>query len=242
MATRQYVDIYQGNRMADWQAYKKWAASFDGISQVAIKVSEGSSEVQDSTHQKNAIAAGIDHIIWYHFARPDLNPGWQGAQAEVNHFRANLPVMRPQDYVMLDYEGFPGVDDAPWRPDWAWDWLHLMSEDAKLPTSHVALYSYESFIVRLLQYAPLVQFPLILARYNASKSASPIPPVPTPWKSMLAWQFSDHQQVPGGVGYLDCNLWFGGSVQPPAPPPFQPDVAGAVLDLQAALQKLTGKQ
>lgn len=240
MTTPQYIDIYQGNSMSDWQAYKKWSAQFDGISRVAIKVTEGTGGIQDRKHIDAAQQAGIEQIIWYHFARPDLNPGWQGAQNEVNFFREHLPTLRSQDYVMLDYEGFPGVPDAPWKADWAWDWLHLMAGNAGIATSRVALYSYESFIVRLLQYEPLAQFPLILARYNASKSDSPLPPVPTPWKSMLAWQFSDHQQVPGAVGYVDCDLWFA-STPSPVPPPFQPDIQGAIVDITSALKKLTGK-
>jgi GH25 family lysozyme M1 (1,4-beta-N-acetylmuramidase) len=230
-----YIDISAANpSLSDWPAYKKWCSQWDGISRVAIKVTEGTGYVSAADHARQAQAVGIDSILWYHYARPDLNPTWQGAQNEVNFFRSHVPAIRASDYIMLDYEGFPGVPDGPWLPDWAWDWLHLAVEDMNIPASHVAIYSYGDFIARKLQYSPLASFPLIYAAYNAQKVETPVPAAPKPWSSFLAWQYSDHAQVPGVVGYVDVNQWHG--IVTPPPPPI--DVAGAIADLQAALKKL----
>jgi GH25 family lysozyme M1 (1,4-beta-N-acetylmuramidase) len=233
----QYIDISAANQpLSDWHAYKQWSAQADGMSPVAIKLTEGTGYVSLANHAAQAQANGIDSIIWYHYARPERNPGWQGAQSEVNFFKSHLPAMRASDYVMLDYEGFPGEADTAWLPDWAWDWLHLFSEDASIAANRVSLYSYQNFIARKLQYEPLAGFPLILAQYNASKSDTPVPAIPAPWKTALAWQFSNHQQVPGVVGFVGCNLWL---AAPPVHPPTV-DIPGAITDLKSALAKLGG--
>jgi len=235
-----YIDISASNPpLTDWAAYKAWSKQGDGVSRVKIKVTEGTGYVSAANHIAMAQQVGIDSIIYYHYARPDLNPTWSGAQAEVNFFRAHLPSLRPADFVSLDYEGFPGVPDGPWLPDWAWDWLHLFSGDAHFPALHTMLYSYLDFITRKLQYSPLASWPLELAQYNANKTSSPVPSAPAPWSAatMAAWQYTDHQAgVPGVVGYVDSNVWLHPVAAVPTPPAI--DVPGAIADLQAALKKL----
>ena len=232
--TPEYPDISDYQTVTDWAALRAWTAQWDGVSRIAIKLTEGTSEVQSGRLAAGAVAAKFDLILWYHFARPDLNPNWAGAQAEVDHFRSVLGkyIRADRDYVMLDYEGAPGADSALWLPDWAWDWLHIVAGNENLPTTRCTLYSYQAFIAAHLQLQKLANFPLILARYT-----SVTPPVPSPFPAYLAWQYTSTGVVPGIAGNVDINRWYGPKVAPPVtlpPPTPAPDLIAIKTDLQAA--------
>lgn len=231
----QYVDISNHNGPLDWPTYKQWAAQWDGISRVCIKLTEGTGFVDPADHFARALDAGIDMIIPYHYARPDLNPGYEGAQREVDFFRSVLKDrLRPQDFAMLDYEGYPGKPNAPWRADWCWDWCHIMAGNAGLSTDKVIIYSYASFITTMLQDPQLATFPLVYANYNHFAG---LPPAPKPWSRFIAWQFSASATVPGVPGKVDCNQWIG--LPPlPTPPPPGPDLAAIKAGLLTAAQQI----
>lgn len=234
----QYIDIshHNANRTAEqWQRYKEWSASVDGVSRVSLKLTEGTAFVDPSNHYAMALEAGINIILPYHYARPDQNPGYDGAQREVNFYRQTLAGrFRESDMIMLDYEGSPGVPSSQYPPDWAHDWLHIASGNQGIPASRAWLYSYDNFIRTNLQYGPLADFPLIYARYVSAPLT--LPPCPPPWSVYAAWQWtSSATNVPGfdGAEPIDVNIWT--SVPPPAPGPDLAKIKSDLLIAQAAI-------
>src|SRR5579884_1492601 len=113
----QFVDIsaYQGT--IDFSAYRKWAASFDGIARVAMKSSEGTGFIDPSfaVNRAKALEAGIDEIYYYHFARPDLG---NNPVDEANFMQSVVGAIRPQDMIILDYEVQSPLATARWALAW----------------------------------------------------------------------------------------------------------------------------
>src|SRR5690242_21813174 len=78
--TPQYVDVSSFQGAINWQQYKTWASQWDGISRVVMKSTEGTGYTDPRFHEyrAGALAAGIEVIGYYHYARPE----WNSAQAE----------------------------------------------------------------------------------------------------------------------------------------------------------------
>lgn len=201
MAVPQFADIsgYQGN--INWQEYKAWAASFDGVSRVSIKSSEGSgfTDPRFYLNRAGAIAAGIDIIIIYHYARPDLG---NSAGQEADWQTIVTGPLRKNDILMLDYE----VQTPQATADWAYQWLaRQQTKYGKSPT----LYASDGYIRAHLQDGRLAKFPLTLANWEYTPDERP--PCPPPWKNYMYLQFSDRASVPGIPTLVDCNVYLGAS-------------------------------
>src|SRR5215469_4945332 len=141
--TPQFVDISQWQSVAiDWDKYKAWASQWDGISRVAMRSSYGFG-YEDSNFDANraaALAAGIDVMIFYHYAYPQYN----GPQAEANWQAQVLGVMAPQDMIALDFEENTPAATA----EWARDWLYAQEVNTgKLPR----IYASSAYIAEHLQ-------------------------------------------------------------------------------------------
>lgn len=232
----QYIDIssWQPENI-DWQKYKAWSAAGDGVSRVCLRVDQGTGtpDALFQAHYNNAKAAGIDQFIFYHFPYPWLHPDWAGAQEEVTSFLGYLGNrLGPNDLLMLDWESYQGHTGPA---SWAWTWLHLCAEDAKVDASRVAIYANLSYIASNTQDSRLPAFPLIVAAWNGGTTP---PATPKPWTSLLAWQYTDKAIVSGVPEPVDANFFLQPAVPPVPVPPPAPDLAKVKALLEQALAAL----
>lgn len=226
MTAQQYVDIssWQSANI-DWQAYKEWSAKGDGISRVAIRASFGSgfTDTTFAVNRQGALEAGIDSIIFYHYAYPNLN----SASIESTWFRSVVGSIREADLLMLDFE-----EDVP-QAGAAWAYAWLINVQAAYPKNTVAIYSYPDFIARRLQSTQLTKFPLIYAKWTFDPNARPA--APYPWHDYLAVQYSDKaSNIPGFHENVDADVYVGPEIITQKLPVVQPAPTDPFI-LQAAL-------
>lgn len=195
----QFVDISSFQGAIDWVAYRAWAAQWDGIARVAMKATEGVgfTDPQFGANRAGALAAGIDTILYYHFARPDLG---NSATDEANWCRNVVGNTRSSDQIVLDLEVGNGT------AQWAYSWLQTTQQ---LTGRTPALYGPIFYIQGQLQYAPLAAYPLWLADWTFDPNARPA--APAPWAAYEAIQYTDKAtNIPGIQGNVDCNVFIGG--------------------------------
>jgi GH25 family lysozyme M1 (1,4-beta-N-acetylmuramidase) len=206
MTTPQFADLSQFQPAnIDWQAYKQWSAQGDGISRVALRSSYGVGykDVHFAQYRQGALNAGIDQIIFYHYAYPSLNPALLEANSQFNIVGS----VRPQDILILDFE--ENVDAA--NSAWAFTWLtqQELNYGGKLP----GIYASSAYIQQRLQDARLARYPLWLANWQFTPDERP--PVPKPWASYEFVQYTDRAtNVPGIQGTVDADIFLGVTIQP----------------------------
>jgi GH25 family lysozyme M1 (1,4-beta-N-acetylmuramidase) len=190
------ISLFQGN--VSWPEYTAWARSFDGTARVCMKATEGVGFI-DSRFEANrteAMAAGVEQIIYYHFARPDLG---NSAIAEADYFQRVVGSIRENDLVMLDYE----LTKPQFTSEWAFEWLS--HQEANYGGKPPTFYSYDAYIRERMQDARLAVYPLILANWQYTPNERP--PCPPPWKEYLALQYSDKATIPGIAGPVDADVY-----------------------------------
>jgi lysozyme len=197
--TPQFVDISVFNPASiDWQAYKAWSASGDGVSRVAMRSSYGTGYADShfAEYRAGALAAGIDQIIFYHYSYPEVN----NANAEANWQHQVVGQVRPQDVLMLDYEENAGQATF----EWALTWLQTQEGNyGKLP----GIYASSYYISQHLQDARLARYPLWLANWQYTPDERP--PVPAPWSQYEWVQYTDRAAIPGMAGTVDADIFLG---------------------------------
>lgn len=192
----QFVDISEFQLNIDWGAYKTWSNC------VAMKATEGNGFTDPSFHDHwtGALAHGIDRIIIYGFARPDLG---NDPVVEANWMHRVVGEIRPGDIIALDYE----VEHPLATADWAYRWLVQQSQN--YPGNQIIIYSADYYIRTRLQDIRLAQFPLWLARWTYDANSRP--PCPPPWSSYEGLQYSDSAvNIPGIPGEVDADVFLGG--------------------------------
>jgi GH25 family lysozyme M1 (1,4-beta-N-acetylmuramidase) len=199
MTAPQFVDVssFQGN--IDFMAYAAWSRQWDGIARMAVKATEGTGFIDPhfQLYRQSAIDAGVDVLLLYHFARPDLN----SAVAEANFMHSVVGGIRDSDLLILDYEQNTNLATATW----AFTWLATQEANyGKLP----GIYASTAYIRENLQLNSLSRFKLWLADWRFTPDERP--PVPFPWSSYEFVQFTDKAtNVPGVPGVVDCNIFLG---------------------------------
>lgn len=197
--TPQFVDMSEWQpQNIDWQAYKAWSAQGDGISRVALRSSYGSTYTDSNfkLYQASALAAGIDQILYYHYAYPQYNT----PQQEANRQKAVVGAIRPQDLLILDFE--ENTPNA--TAEWAYEWLVQQEANyGKLP----GIYASSAYILQRLQDSRLKKYPLWLANWQFTPDERP--PCPPPWTSYEFVQYTDKASIPGITGLVDCNIFLG---------------------------------
>lgn len=201
MAIAQFVDVSEWQPQdIDWQAYKQWSEQGDGISRVALRSSYGAGYVDKhfDAYRAGALAAGIDQIIYYHYAYPQHNI----ALIEANwQFNVVGQFMRPQDILILDFE--ENVPQA--TGEWAYEWL--VQQEANYLGKLPGLYASSAYIQQRLQDPRLARFKLWLANWQFTPDERP--PVPPPWTSYEFVQYTDKATIPGISGIVDANIFLG---------------------------------
>lgn len=134
----------------------------------------------------------------YHFARPDLNKGREGAIKEATFF-----------VDFLEENGFPGAgiicldfekpsNDANDDREWIEVFLKYIKDRTGIEPF---LYSYNSFISLPEIYSLSYQYPIWLADYR-SKYSLESPPMNVEW---YIWQYSGTGVIKGYNGCVDLN-------------------------------------
>jgi GH25 family lysozyme M1 (1,4-beta-N-acetylmuramidase) len=200
MTTPQFVDIssFQGN--IDFVAYAAWARQWDGIARIAMKSSEGTGFVDPLfvVNRAKALAAGIESIYCYHFARPDLG---NSAIAEANWQHSVVGNVRDSDILILDYEVASPKATAEWANEW------LVQQKANVGKTP-AIYASSAYIQEKLQLNVLSNFSLWLANWQFTPDERP--PVPAPWAKYEFVQYTDRAtNVPGIAGTVDADIFLG---------------------------------
>lgn len=202
MTVAQFVDISVFNPITiDWAVYKAWSAAIDGISRVAMRSSYGVGFVDAhlDRFRHDALAAGIDQIIFYHYSYPQFN----FPEAEADWQRRVVGAIRPQDMMRLDYEENAGQADSAW----ALGWLERQSQNYGKPAG---IYASSFYIENRLQDVRLAKFPLWLANWQYTPNERP--PCPSPWATYQFVQYSDRASVPGIPGLVDADIYAGGTI------------------------------
>lgn len=199
----QFADVsnYQGK--IDFAAYSKWSESFDGISRMAIKVTEGAVFIDPNfaANRAGALTAGIDEIYYYHFARPDLG---NSAVREASFMNSVVGAIRENDGIALDYE----VDSPLATAGWALAWLQ--AQEAGYGLNTVEIYASPAYIALHLQDPRLSRYKLWYAKWEFTPDERP--PAPAPWTSYKYLQYTDiASNIPGITGTVDADIFLGGN-------------------------------
>lgn len=197
----QFVDIsvYQPSTI-DWKAYRAWAAQWDGIARVSLRSSYGTGYTDQhfAAYRDGAISAGVDVIIFYHYAYPQYN----SAVAEADYQHQVVGSIRPNDVIMLDFE--EQVPEA--TAEWAYQWLARQEQNygGKKPT----LYANDAYIRQRLQDSRLARYPLTLANWQFTPAERPA--CPPPWSTYTYLQYTDKAtSIPGISGAVDADIYLG---------------------------------
>lgn len=199
--TPQFVDIsaYQPSTI-DWKAYRAWAAQWDGIARVGLRSSYGTGYTDQhfAAYREGAINAGVDVIIFYHYAYPQYN----SAVAEANYQHQVVGSIRPNDVIMLDFE--EQVPEA--TAEWTYEWLARQEQNygGKKPI----LYSNDDYIRQRLQDSRLARYPLTLANWQFTPAERPA--CPPPWSAYTSLQYTNKATtIPGIAGVVDADIYLG---------------------------------
>lgn len=205
--TPQFVDIsaFQSPNI-DWHAYRAWAAQWDGIARVSLRSSYGTGYIDQhfASYREGALKAGVDIIIFYHYAYPQFN----SATAEADYQHRIVGTIRPGDVIMLDYE--ENVPEA--TAAWAYQWLARQEQNygGRKPT----IYASDSYIRQRLQENRLTRYPLTLAHWKFTPTARPA--CPPPWSTYTYLQYSDKAtNIPGIPGAVDADIYLGPAMNIP---------------------------
>jgi lysozyme len=197
-----YADVSRFQGKIDWRKYAAWSRQGDGIARACIKATEGTGYVDPlfEANRRGALAAGIEMIIYYGYARPQ----WNAPKAEADWLAKVVGRLRDSDDLMLDYE--EKVREA--TADWSYKWLAKQESNyGKIPI----IYSYDAYIRQRLQDKRLAKYRLVLAKWSFHPTDRP--PCPPPWSKYEFLQYSDKAIIPGIAGPVDADIYLGGEVE-----------------------------
>jgi len=186
--------------VSNYQGHPVWpvVAKMGHVSGAFLKATEGTSFV-DPTFARNrveATKAGV-HVGPYHFAHPEKNDPVQEAVHFANVVgRLKVGELRP----VLDYEPPTSMTESH-----ALRWIQFFNHEIKQRLGVWPIfYSYPALIAHLGLKAP-VGAGLWLASYGVNDGKPHPTMVPTPWKKIVAHQFTSVGSVPGIAGHVDVD-------------------------------------
>lgn len=186
----------------DVSSYQK-VGTGDGAKDFLIcKATEGTGYVDSLCDKHYQRAKGKGKLLGvYHFARPDLNTGTNGAKAEAAYFVNNVKGYIKQAILVLDWEQ-PGTTG---QVSWAKTWL---DEVYRLTGVRPLIYMSASVVNGNNWSSISGNYGLWIAGYPNTYNVKN-PPAPTtgamPYK-IGAWKFWAIWQYSSGAGTLDYNV------------------------------------
>lgn len=187
------ISKYQGD--VDFNTFKN-NANF-----VICKATEGNgyTDPKLSRNQSEARRVGLP-IGYYHFARPDLK---NTPEAEAQYFLSKIGELQDGEVLALDYE--PQNQVQEWV-DWCKKWLDYVFDKTKV---RALIYMSESVVLRWnWQIVIDAGYGLWIAKYAVPRSPDTnLNKGKWPFAAMYQW--TSEQKVPGIVGNVDGNVFFG---------------------------------
>lgn len=189
----------RGCDISNWQGAPDFdAVKASGMEFVAVKASEGTSfyDPQFARNWAELRRVGLPRI-GYHFAQPDRS----SPEAQAAWFLACIQRgggLTEGDGLCLDMETGTGN-----LRDWTVRFLQTIEAAAGFKPW---LYSGEWFMAAhgLDGDETLATYGLWLAAYQSTQPATP-----APWPVLACWQYSSTSSVPGIVGPVDVDVFFG---------------------------------
>ena len=188
-----------GYDLSTWQGVGTGDSAKDFV---ICKATEGTGYVDPKCDKHYQRAKGKGKLLGvYHFARPDLNTGTNGAKAEAAYFINNVKGYIKQAILVLDWEQ-PGTTG---QVSWAKTWL---DEVYRLTGVRPLIYMSASVVNGNNWSSISGNYGLWIAGYPTQYNVKN-PPTPTtgamPYK-IGAWKFWAIWQYSSGAGTLDYNI------------------------------------
>ena len=204
------VSDYQGAGI-NWASVKA-----SGVSFAWTKATEGTSSTASTftVNEANAKAAGV-LIGAYDFARPDLDLGTAGADAEAARFWsvAHNYIKGGGTYLvpMLDIEQDPGssytkTSLSAWVNEWGQDIVNYAA--AANLTLRPGVCTYGTYAATWLD-STVTQWPLWIVSPNGQNPQTGAPTGTSPWATWNFWLYSTSNSVPGISGSVDGDVFNG---------------------------------
>lgn len=204
------VSDFQGSGI-NWASVKA-----SGVSFAWTKATEGTFSTASTfaVNEANARAAGV-LIGAYAYARPDLDLGTSGADAEAARFWSVA-----QNYIkgggtylvpMLDIEQAPGssytkASLSVWVNEWCQD---IVNDAAAVNlTVHPGVGTDSTYANTWLD-STVTQWPLWMTGGNGQSPQTNAPTGTSPWATWDFWQYSYTNSVPGISGSCDADVFNG---------------------------------
>lgn len=191
-------DFIVGNDVSEFQGSINWGTYKNNTNFVVAKLTEGNGYIDNwaGNNRQQARNAGLP-LGFYHFARPDLG---NAPEVEAEFFCGVLDgdPLREGEFLALDFEVSYG-DPVGWSKKW----LDAVSNhyDGIKPLVYLNQYLATNY-----DWTPVVDagYGLWLASYNPDGQGNT-----GKWPFMAMQQTSSSQQVPGIVGNVDRDVFFG---------------------------------
>lgn len=212
---------------------------------IITKATEGAGYVDPSCDKHYQRAKQQGKLLGvYHFARPDLNKGVDGARREAQFFVKNIKGYIKEAILALDYERAPYSDD----------WAYAFAEEVHKETGvWPMLYASASKINDFKWPKTAKECGLWIAGYPSKydvknppePSVSDMPYKPGDWKFWVIWQYtSSAGTLDRDIANIDRTAWMkyanpGGTTPAPTPAP-APAPAKKSVD-QIADEVIAGK-
>lgn len=168
-----------------------------GMDFCIVKATEGldftNTEFENQVEEFNRLLLGA-----YHFARPDIHGGTEGARAEAEAFLSaiNRSHFLGQGILCLDYELPVGTPEN--NREWIYTFLEKIKDASGITPF---LYSYYSMFIQLDLEVNNPLYPIWVADYR-SKSLSTGGPKDIDWS---IWQYTGEGTTLGYTGKVDMN-------------------------------------
>ena len=171
----------------------------NGLEFMIWKATEGRGYTDPSFYEAQARIRATRLVPgWYHFARPDLNPGLGGARSEAQWF-LDVIGLRPGELVLFDFEAAQAFGDLS---GWAGTWLDYVAV-----ATHASpfFYSFRNYI----DTRGGGNFASVASKY-ALWLASDTPTPEPPWTATAMFQDAGQvHYVNGFTGPIDYDTFYG---------------------------------
>jgi GH25 family lysozyme M1 (1,4-beta-N-acetylmuramidase) len=197
-----FADVSHWEGEPDWSAY-----ATSGRSNLAVaKLTEGSHLVDaEGAFNRTGLAAQGMFAGLYHFAGSSVAGKIADPVTEANFYLQTVGKFGPKEFPVLDFERTYKMSPAK-QVAWINKWMTtVQAKSGKTPW----LYTYDKFLPPL-NTTSLHKWPLWLA-FVPKNDPDPDPSNPPSthgWASLMAWQYSDKQTVPG-IGKSDDSYLYG---------------------------------